>query len=431
MKKIVSAAAAALILGGFAAAEAKFSVNYRTGISALSHVMGHNTKLFDANATNYVDGKTYRSTSDALSFKGSGEYGGLELEIDPLYKPAGTKAHLGNEDNLAKYNGWINFGKFMFKSGAWDARAVGRVNADMGNHEGKFWGEVNKPGLTQLGTGKKGEFAKTNGNGVDISQQNGKAKITNMLAYVDKDLGLEVRGAVIQSKETSTYANPDDSGDDWVFANQQWFAEVGYTIKDVGRVLVNTKASYKDQAFAIFVEPKLADLKALTSLVGFTFEQNYENYDKDGDPLKAYALGLDLRARYAIDEQLSVTAMLNWTTGDAVDLDAADEKKTLGTKTARYATWGMLNATYKLNETFVPFCSVIYTSGLTAGAAGAMSKSDTYASSLRVYPGVEIYNTKNANIITGIVWDVNGFMAPSGTECVKAITIPVLMRVKF
>ncbi|WP_294430995.1 hypothetical protein [uncultured Treponema sp.] len=395
MKKIVSAAAAALILGGFAAAEATFSVNYRTGIEVLSHQMKHNTHLLNGVTAN-------RTTSDALSFKGKADFGGLELEITPTYSNDGNEGTL----SLAKYNGWINFGKFSFKSGAWDSRAVGRVNADIGNHEGKFWGELQKPGLAnKLGT---------SGNGVDISQQNGKKKITNMISYTNKDMGLEARGAFIESK-AGTYANPDDAGDDWVFDNDQWFAEIGYTIKDVGRILFTTKDSHKDMSFALFVEPKLADLKALTSLVGVTYEQN-----TSGEKTQT-AIAIDARARYAIDDQLSVTAMYNWTGGDV---------GTTETKTAKYATWGMLNATYKLNETFVPFCSMIYSSGAAAGAVGALGFKDTYAASLRVYPGVEIYNTKSANLITGLVVDLVNFTGEDD-DFTKKFTIPVLMRVKF
>lgn len=414
MKKIVGAAAIAALASGFAFAEATFSVNYRTGIAALYHEMGHKTTLLDA-----VTGS--RTTSDALSFKGKADFGGIELEITPTYmwdtdnsvettKKEGTLS-------LAKYNGWINFGDFMFKSGAWDSRAVGRVNADIGNHEGKFWGELQKPGLAaKLGT---------SGNGSDISQQNGKKKITNMLQYTNKDLGLEARGAFIETID-GTYALTADDSDDWNFENDQWFAEVGYKIPEFGRVLVNTKTSYKDQAFGIFVEPKLSALEQLTSLVGFTFEQDSSGYDSNGDVQKDFALALDLRARYAINDQLSVTGMFNWTGGDKKAANGTD------VKTAQFATWAMLNATYKLNDTFVPFFSAIYSSGAASGTSAALDRKADFTASLRLYGGVEIYNTKSANLITGIVWDANAFIeGDAQKECTKAVTIPVLLRVKF
>ena len=214
--------------------------------------------------------------------------------------------------------------------------------------------------------------------------------------------------------------------DDWVFDNDQWFAEVGYKIPEFGRVLVNTKTSYKDQAFGIFVEPKLSALEQLTSLVGFTFEQYSGSVDANGDDQKEYALALDLRARYAINDQLSVTGMFNWTGGDKKAANGTD------VKTAQFATWAMLNATYKLNDTFVPFFSAIYTSGKSAGAASALDRKADYTASLRLYGGVEIYNTKSANLITGIVWDANGFIEGKARgTCEKDVTIPVLLRVKF
>lgn len=413
MKKIVGAAAIAALASGFAFAEASFSVNYRTGIAALYHELGSNTTLLDA-----VTGS--RTTSDALSFKGKADFGGIELEITPTYMwNADDKVETSGKEgtlSLAKYNGWINFGDFMFKSGAWDSRAVGRVNKDIGNHEGAFWGELQKPGLAaKLGT---------KGNGSDISQQNGKKKITNMLQYTNKDLGLEARGAFIESQD-GTYASTDDVSDDWNFENDQWFAEVGYKIPEFGRVLVNTKTSYKDQAFGIFVEPALSGLDQLTSLVGFTFEQDYSAKNADGDAQKEYALALDLRARYAINDQLSVTGMFNWTGGDVATNNT-------DVKTAQFATWAMLNATYKLNDTFVPFFSAIYSSGADAGKSAALARKADYTASLRLYGGVEIYNTKSANLITGIVWDANGFIeGDAKKECTKAVTIPVLLRVKF
>lgn len=408
MKKIVSAAAAALVLSGFAFADASFSVNYRTGIEVLSHQFGHNTTLFNGVTSN-------RTTSDALSFKGKADFGGLELEITPTYTNNGAEGTL----SLAKYNGWINFGDFTFKSGAWDSRAVGRVNKDMGNHEGAFWGELKKPGLAvALGT---------SGNGVDISQQNGKKKITNMLQYTNKGLGLEVRGAFIES-DPATYAKTADDNDDWNFANEQWFAEVGYTVKDLGRVLVNTKTSYKDQAFGIFVEPKLPALSALTSLIGFTFEREYSaeytKGDNKGDACNEYALALDLRARYAISDELSVTGMFNWTAGDELNSEKSG-------KDGKYATWAMLNATYRLNETFVPFFSTIYSSGAKSGSVSGLAFTDSYKASLRFYPGVEIYNTANANIITGLVFDVADFSGDHDNHENMKVMIPVLMRVKF
>jgi hypothetical protein len=404
MKKIVGAVTLAALASGFAFAEASFNVTYRTGINALYHKLGSNTTLLDATTSN-------RTTSDALSFKGKTDFGGIELELDPLVTADAQSI------SLVKYNGWINFGDFMFKSGTWDARAVGRVNKDQGNHEGKFWGELMKPGLAAgLGTA---------GNGKDISQQSNK-KLTNMLAYTNKDLGLEVRGAFTENTEDTSYAKAQDDGDNWEFENDLWFAEVGYKIPEFGRVLVNTKTSYKDQAFGIFVEPALSGLDQLTSLVGFTFEQDSHEYDSNGDVQKDFALALDLRARYVINDQLSVTGMFNWTGGDKKVKDGTDAK------TAQFATWAMLNATYKLNDTFVPFFSAIYTSGGDAGKSAALARKEDFTASLRLYGGVEIYNTKSANLITGIVWDANGFIEGNARgTCEKAVTIPVLLRVKF
>lgn len=179
MKKIVSAVALAAVAAGFATAEVKTTLNFRAGQTLLDHTLGSGTELLDQ------DGK--RSESDALVFKGSAEYGGVELEIDPINNAIGTSRDKeGTGLKLEKYNGWINFGDFTVKMGTWDARAVSRVNADIGNHEGGWWGELKKPGLAnKLGT---------TGLGTDISQQSDKY-MTTMVQYANKGLGIEARAA--------------------------------------------------------------------------------------------------------------------------------------------------------------------------------------------------------------------------------------------
>ncbi len=488
MKKIITAAAIAAMAASFATAEVKVAVSYRTGIQALEHELGSNTTVFNNFTKN-------RTTSDALTFKGSAEYGGVELEIDPTVGDKSSKegdvvgASKGmnfTDDNkyldLVKYNGWINFGNLMLKSGTWDARAVGRVNGDEGNHEGKFWGEINKPGLAVAGG--------TAGNGKDVSQQSNK-KQTTMVQYKNKDLGLEARFAYTDSDGTkTTFAGNDDKhhhndydkngklqqskyNNDWVAANELWFGEVGYTVDGVGRVLATTKLAHHDYTGALFFEPKLANLSALTSLVGFTYETATDKaygkglhgkyYDSDLSE-SANTMAIDLRARYdlgAVVEGLSVTFMYNWTFGNTVKSKIATDRfgdayikdwKGLtyyddAAKPGFYATWAMFNVTYKLNDTFTPFLSLGLSNGKTAGSAGtAAAFDDKFTCSLRTYAGVEIYNTKNANLITGVCWDVNNMNDGSGNHrhvgkdgkvtdtrnaCSKSISIPVLLRVKF
>ena len=433
MKKIITAAAVAAMAASFAAADAKFSVNYRTGIDLLQHQMTKGTRVFDNQASG-------RSTSDALSFKGSAEYGGLELEIDPTwnttYKDSTTSTT--KENVLAKYNGWINFGNFMIKSGTWDSRAVGRVNADIGNHEGAFWGELLKPGLAVKGS--------TAGNGIDISQQSNKNQ-TTMVQYKNKDLGLEVRAAYRDTDGSETTFAGSDENNDWVAANDLWFGEVAYTINDIGRVMATGKFAHKDYAGALFFEPKLADMKELTSLVGFIYEtKTNAGTDKSGDDVAANSMAVELRARYdlgAFVKGLSATVMYNWTFGNTVTSGTkgvSDAKKP-----GFYAEWAMLNLKYALNETFNPFLSVLFTNGAwsantacdagdvymkPAASASTFDKAFTY--SMRVFGGVEIYNTANANIITGICWDAaNMNDTVYGGDCTKVVSIPVLFRVKF
>ena len=422
MKKIITAAAVAALAASFAAAEAKFSVNYRTGIDLLQHQMTKGTRVFDNQAS-------ARSTSDALSFKGSAEYGGLELEIDPEWYEGSVKK--SQTLTLKKYNGWINFGNFMIKSGAWDSRAVGRVNADIGNHEGSYWGELLKPGLAVAGG--------TAGNGKDISQQSNN-KQTTMVQYKNKDLGLEVRAAYRDTDGSKKTFASGDENDDWVAANDLWFGEVAYTINDIGRVMATGKFAHKDYAGALFFEPKLADMKELTSLVGFIYEtKTNAGKDKSGDDVAANTMAVELRARYdlgAFVKGLSATFMYNWTFGNTVTSDAK--------KPGFYAEWAMLNLKYALNDTFNPFLSVLFSNGAWSAntsndadlymkpSASASAFDEAFTYSMRVFGGVEIYNTKNANIITGICWDAaNMNDTVYGGDCTKVVSIPVLMRVKF
>ena len=427
MKKIITAAAVAAMAASFAAADAKFSVNYRTGIDLLQHQMTKGTRVFDNQAS-------ARSTSDALSFKGSAEYGGLELEIDPEWYTGSVES--AKTLTLKKYNGWINFGNFMIKSGAWDSRAVGRVNADIGNHEGSYWGELLKPGLAVKGG--------TAGNGIDISQQSNN-KQTTMVQYKNKDLGLEVRAAYRDVDGSKTTFAGNDENNDWVAANDLWFGEVAYTINDIGRVMATGKFAHKDYAGAIFFEPKLADMKELTSLVGFTYEtKTNAAKDKNGDAVEAAnTMAVELRARYdlgAFVKGLSATVMYNWTFGNTATTVAGKDAK----KPGFYAEWAMLNLKYALNDTFNPFLSVLFSNGAWSAntandadlymkpSASASAFDEAFTYSMRVFGGVEIYNTENANIITGVCWDASNMNdTVYGRDCTKVVSIPVLMRVKF
>lgn len=202
--------------------------------------------------------------------------------------------------------------------------------------------------------------------------------------------------------------------------------EAGYTVKDVGRILATTKAAEDSWAGALFFEPKLAGLKALTALAGVTYERKVKaGTNADGDSLTAQAIAGDLRVRYAINDQLSVTGMFNWTGGDKVS-----SKKLVN----QYATWGMVNVTYKLNDSIQPFCSVIYTSGTSAASVSAVDFDKAYTASLRVFPGVSIFQTKNANIITGAAFDIKDITKHEedydNNENMR-IAVPVLFRVKF
>ena len=405
MKKIVSALALAAVAAGFATAEVKISANFRAGQNLLNHQFGHATTLLDQ------DGK--RTESDAIVLKGSAEYGGFEFELDPINNMSGSSRDAeGSGLKLEKYNGWINFGPVMLKMGTWDSRAVGRVNADIGNHEGKYWGELKKPGLAAaLGT---------SGLGTDVSQQSDKYP-TTMVQYTNKDLGIEARAAYANYRgDTNYYANDNDID----FAVNRFMFEAGYTVKDVGRILATTKATNYDWVGALFFEPKLANLKQLTALVGVTYERNVNaGTDSKGDDLTAQAIAGDLRVRYAINDQLSVTGMFNWTGGDKVSSNKLVNQ---------YATWGMLNVTYKLNDTFQPFCSAIYASGASKAAVAAKAFDDPYAATLRIYPGVSIFQTKNANLIAGVAFDIVDFTNDDFDNHENMyISVPLLMRVKF
>ena len=319
----------------------------------------------------------------------------------------------------------------MIKSGAWDSRAVGRVNADIGNHEGGYWGELLKPGLAVKGG--------TAGNGIDISQQSNN-KQTTMVQYKNKDLGLEVRAAYRDTDGSKTTFAGSDENNDWVAANDLWFGEVAYTINDIGRVMATGKFAHKDYAGALFFEPKLADMNELTSLVGFIYEtKTNAGTDKSGDDVAANTMAVELRARYdlgAFVKGLSATFMYNWTFGNIVTSDAK--------KPGFYAEWAMLNLKYALNDTFNPFLSVLFSNGAWSAnksndadlymkpSASASAFDEAFTYSMRVFGGVEIYNTKNANIITGICWDAaNMNDTVYGGDCTKVVSIPVLMRVKF
>ena len=398
MKKIVSAVALAAAVAGMASAEVKTSVNFRTR-QVLYHEQAGQRAYF-------LDQFGLASTSDALTFKSSAEYGGIELEIDPTYNGSTTSL------DLAKYNGWINFGDFMIKAGKWDSRAVGRVNADIGSHESGWWGEIKKPGLAAA-------FA-TNGMGADISEQSSlkgsSKKMTTMVQYNNKDIGLEARAAYINEGGADTWVSENVTLNETGF-----FGELGYKINGFGRILWSNKWIDHAWATGLFVEPKLDSLSALTSLIGFTYEyKNEANSDDD-----SHAWAVDLRARYAFNDKLSATLMLNASMGTAAKMAG----------NGSYANWGMVNVTYKANETIHPFFSIVYNSGSSSSAVSkasvaARSINKSYTCDLLFYPGVEIYNTASANIITGLAVRVTD-LANADSNTQLNLCVPMLLRVKF
>lgn len=138
MKKIISAVALASLLVGFASADVKFELNYRTRMVAFS-------RLINAPDDNDYENMNYwfkqsngwNDASDKVSLAAANDFGGVNLVLEPN---AAT-----NEIKVNEYSAYVKLGSLEVGSGAWkDGKYLEQYqiaeDADAGWYEDDLFG---------------------------------------------------------------------------------------------------------------------------------------------------------------------------------------------------------------------------------------------------------------------------------------------------
>lgn len=355
MKKIISTAAAVL---AFSMAFADVSVEFTQAGYVTSDRDGKSVKL-DVNGYD-----SDKKITGCVVTEISNDVAGVVFDLDPWMNDKSRQTVDGKM--LDQYYGWVNFlgGKATLQSGVWTSRSVNRMKQDAGSWENAEY-EAYKPGVI-TGTVAKDVTNLTDGN------------LATQLSY-NFDMGY-AKFAIVDSDYGATSLK---SG----FA-----AEAGFNVSQDLNFKVYLK-NLKDQeiAFAVFGESNGSFKEGLDLVAGLTFG----NVKAEG----GFEFGVDVRARYELNEKLAFTTMNN-----------------LSSVNAAYTLWDMISVAYKVSDK-----TKLTVTGEWNYADLAMKESG----SLSIIPGVTYSPCDGADLTTGIIIETTGWKKPSGSS----VSIPVVLHV--
>ncbi len=436
MKKIVSAAlVASLVAGAAFAADAKISLNHRTKLDAYSYV-SKETGDNKASTTEWMDWEGYdgagaqaaTSCADSFKFVLDGDNAGVTLNINATND---TKAFAV----LNQYSAWAKWalpaGSLKIEAGNWkDGYADGayRVKKDV-----DAWGAEGMDfERFKLGTilyGSNSSFVDDLTSGKGQTAESGFATYS-VNATDDIDLNVTLGGTY---KVFDKVADTDDATD----TSTEY-----YDSTFVGRLQLNMKDAFKSElifkkvaprynVFALFVKPQVLD--GLDMTIGGTVE-TYNKKDADYT-----ALAFDFRARYQVNDQLSITTFNNYSSIDtdaglAISAGLVGHKGAEGyclgkdaTVKVKSAMWNELEARYKVSDLLTIMGSV----GLITPLENAKDDDNDYGIEWRVTPAVQIYANSNAYVYTGVALSGTSTTVSDVDNSVFAVQVPVVFRVKM
>jgi len=430
MKKIISAALVASMAAAAVFAEAKITLNFRTKLDAFAYCktsVGSN----DTITQEWLDWEGYdgagkqvaTSPSDTMKFAFSGERAGatLAFNVSTNAKTSKDAALL----TLNEYSAWMNFpvgpGTLTLRSGNWkDGYADGayrvKKDVDAQNAEGMDF-ERFKLGTMFKGTNKL-SFVD------DLA-----AGANNTALFSAADYGFNVNDDVnLNVLLGSVYAAYDKVVDDdtTTYYDAFFVSRVQAKVKN----LLNAELIYKHPTqhvndIALYVMPVVT--KALTLNVGGALEL----CGKDNADYTDWAF--DVRARYAVDDNLSITFFTNVSgtdleAGRNISAGVVGHKGAEGWATAakfKTAMWNNLSARYKLSDTLAATLNV----GLINALSNVDGDDESYGMEWRVTPAVQVYAASNASIWAGVA--ISGTSLSDADASVMSIQVPVIFRVKM
>ena len=335
MKKILGAVLAAGLLTGIATA-ADIGFSYK----------GSNYfKSEDAIGKGYL---TYDAANryDCMSVTVSGDIGGVVVDFDldlnwdmsdSPYTDKNGKRKLPDYLKQDEYYGWLNFGlpvgSLQVTAGRWNGRYVNRIRTDKGDLDSEDF-ELYKPGVINGTMGADSDNLTAGNLGV-VAAWTLADKLPGVLIV---KLGLANNASFFSSDKWDYNWNWDANS---VSVKAGFTGELAYRQDGLFNVNFAVRTLLKNNySFALWFSPLMAEKLQLT--VGGTVA-TVNAYDKDakkwGDNKTEW--GVDLRARYKVTDELSLTTMNNISSGTASTTKAHD-----GKDGNQLVLWDMLNATY-------------------------------------------------------------------------------------
>ena len=325
MKKIIGAALAASMLAGSAAA-ADLSFSYT------------NSNYFSTNGGNL----NYLSTTQSLNVGLSTEKAGVVVKF--------------NADNTSmkqkKYYGWMTFGlpvgNLQLTAGKWSASYSDDVTTDGGDLDGEDWI------YWDMGIVNPNNSVGANSDNLTYNPNTDSNPLSMAAAWTLSDGlpgALLVKGGIVSVSEYDTWKLPSNHDASW---NSGFIGEVAYRQEKVINIDLAIKNLAKEQAsFGLFVSPLMVEnLEATLGLTLATEMPAQSQFAAKKDALGLYDrifdFAIDLRARFAISDALSVTTAHNFTIYSVYDTAATTEDKTQ--EDTCLGMWNQIGFAYKMAE---------------------------------------------------------------------------------
>ncbi len=428
MKKIISALAVSALVLGSAAAKTSVNLNYRNG----AYLYNYFNDGEDPKSTSHTFGglNDYNGGQDTLSLKASGDIIDVQADIQPTTK--GDKGD--NRLNVIKFG--AKWGAFHVQAG-WNGDGINggyRVTNDAGNHEGIFFE-----------TFKLGSLFNSYSNYADNQISINKAfEDREMFAQADytikaDDLSIKLIGTAISDRawkksNTDNYNNTKNNGFS-VFVDVakakafkvEAFVKGAKTIAKVKNVAATEEK--------MLLVPGLYFQGTMVDGLIFTVGGAATMYDG-----KLSDWSADLRGRYAIDDQLSVTyfgKLSSWSEDDCAaksDYKIAKNVGLAGAKSLAFATktamWNFVNVRYAMSPVVILSASVGALTDLAQFENGVKQ-----GTAISIHPNAEFVAGKGASITVGAALGFGGLGADEtsvyGKKMDIGFAIPVLFRVKM
>ena len=480
MKKIIGAALLGTMAAGVFAADAKISLQLRSKLDAYSQ---RELKLGDEKVTTKegmdwagYDGagrQQQNNSADTFKFAMNDENAGVTIGFNLTESNAAPMV-------LNEYSAWMKFnagpGVLTLRSGNWkDGYADGnyRVKKDVDamSFEG-FDYETFKLGTIFDGT-QTLKFAD------DLTFGKGQTSLSGFADYnykVSDDLAVNF---LVGGTYDSSFDRIEKGADTNHVKHTYWNSKFSSRIQVNMKNLLNAELIYKKPApgyntFALYVMPQL--MKELALNVGGAVELGgeVENEAKDNKWEDYTVWGVDLRARYQVNDALSVTFFTNvsgtdkynglalasglagrkgawgWSQitdqswamekGDlvknALDKDGVGKNKDTSKVQLKTAMWNQLGFRYTVNDMLAATLNAGLLTPLVKAKNDDGSKDkSSYSPEWRVTPGVQVYAASNAFVWAGVALSGSTakFKDDDGSTKFSSFNfdIPVIFRVRM